>query len=67
MLQIITLARSIVKWVIWLALLVVYILVDTLFGIGMLALGVYHNINPNTRERDLKNAKGLAYILKKVE
>lgn len=33
----------------------------------MLALGVYHNINPNTRERDLKNAKGLAYILKKEE
>ncbi|KAK8791803.1 hypothetical protein WA158_005180 [Blastocystis sp. Blastoise] len=31
------------------------------FAGGMLALGVYHNVNPKTRERDLANAKGLAY------
>ena len=28
---------------------------------GMLALGVLHNINPETRDRDLANAKSLAY------
>ena len=31
------------------------------FAGGMLALGVFHDINPATRERDLANAKSLAY------
>ena len=33
---------------------------------GMLALGVLHNVNPATRERDLANAKSLAYSCYKM-
>ena len=32
------------------------------FAGGMLALGVLHNVNPATAERDLANAKALGYI-----
>ena len=31
----------------------------TCFVGGMLALGVLHNVNPDTRDRDLENAKAL--------
>ena len=33
----------------------------TCFVGGMLALGVLHNVNPETAKRDLENAKSLAY------